>query len=281
MTDGNAHSAGAGSTRRPRGRCPGTGAPPQSTGRRCCDARFRIDIHRIPVPLPPHLAGHVGAGVPPRCPRDGLDRPARADGAGARSADPEPGSDDRRRSVHGGAGGGRRTPLGRVCAVQPSENALGIIFDKPDTATHRRLAALAITIVLGALLVTAVTAAAAISAFLHTHGLSVGWLVAQVGMLALLACFFLVCYLLLVPGRQQIRDFVPAALVLCGGVDGLARDRQLVRRTTGCPLVRPVRDDRNGVRRPAVPADRGVDLLAGAELAVTLPRRPYAGTEHS
>ena len=36
-------------------------------------------------------------------------------------------------------------------------------------------------------------------------------------MLALLACFFLVCYRLLVPGRQRIRDFVPAALVCAVG----------------------------------------------------------------
>jgi YihY family inner membrane protein len=98
-----------------------------------------------------------------------------------------------------------------------ARRALGIVFDAPEGAIRGRLSALAITIVLGALLVTGLTAAGAISAFLHTHGLSTGWLAAQVGMLALLVLFFLVCYRLLAPGRQRIRDLVPAALVCAVG----------------------------------------------------------------
>jgi uncharacterized BrkB/YihY/UPF0761 family membrane protein len=42
-----------------------------------------------------------------------------------------------------------------------ARRALGIVFDQRETAIHGRLAALAITIVLGALLVTTVTAAGA------------------------------------------------------------------------------------------------------------------------
>ena len=162
-----------------------------------------------------------------------------------------------------------------------ARNALGIIFDKRDTAIHRRLASLAITIVLGALLVTAVTAAGAISAFLHTHGLSVGWLVAQGGMLALVACFFLVCYLLLVPGRQQIRDFVPAALVCAVGwtvLQGIGSwfvARQVAHWSALYGTIATVFGVLLFLRIAAW------IFLAGAELAVTLPRRPRAGAERS
>jgi len=98
-----------------------------------------------------------------------------------------------------------------------ARHALGVIFGRRETVIRGRLAALAITIVLGALLVTVVTAAGAISAFLHTHGLSTGWLAAELGMFALLVSFFLACYRLLVPGHQRIRDLVPAALVCAVG----------------------------------------------------------------
>jgi membrane protein len=98
-----------------------------------------------------------------------------------------------------------------------ARRALGVIFDRRETVIHGRLAALAITFVLGVLLVTGVTVAGAISAFLHTHGLSTGWLAAQLGMFVLLVSFFLVCYRLLVPGRQRIRDLVPAALICAVG----------------------------------------------------------------
>jgi|SRR5438034_5032348 len=111
--------------------------------------------------------------------------------------------------------------VGLVLAASALSNrarrALGVVFDRRETVIHGRLAALAITIVLSALLVAGVTVAGAISAFLHTHGLSTGWLAAQLGMFVLLVSFFLVCYRLLVPGRQRIRDLVPAALVCAVG----------------------------------------------------------------
>jgi membrane protein len=111
--------------------------------------------------------------------------------------------------------------VGLVLAASALSNrarrALGVIFGRRETVIRGRLAALAITLVLGALLVTAVTAAGAISAFLHTYGLSTGWLAAELGMFALLVSFFLVCYRLLVPGHQRILDLVPAALVCAVG----------------------------------------------------------------
>jgi YihY family inner membrane protein len=160
-----------------------------------------------------------------------------------------------------------------------ARRALGIIFDKRDTAIHRRVASLAITIVLGALLVTAVTAAGALSAFLHTRGFSVGWLLAQVGMLALLACFFLVCYLLLVPGRQQVRDLVPAALVCAVGwtvLQGIGSwfvARQVAHWSALYGTIATVFGVLLFLRIAAW------IFLAGAELAATLPRRPRAGAE--
>ena len=111
--------------------------------------------------------------------------------------------------------------VGLVLAASALSNrarrALGVIFGRRETVIRGRLAALGITLVLGALLVAVVTAAGAISAFLHTHGLSTGWLAAQIGMFALLVSFFLVCYRLLVPGHQRIRDLAPAALVCAVG----------------------------------------------------------------
>jgi YihY family inner membrane protein len=162
-----------------------------------------------------------------------------------------------------------------------ARRALCIIFDRRDTAIQRRLAALGITIVLGALLVTAVTIAGAISAFLHTHGLSTGWMVAQVGMLALLVSFFLVCYLLLVPGRQRIRDLVPAALVCAVGwtvLQGIGSwfvARQVAQWSALYGTIATVFGVLLFLRIAAW------IFLAGAELAATLPRRTHAGTEHS
>jgi membrane protein len=98
-----------------------------------------------------------------------------------------------------------------------ARRALGVVFDRRETAVRGRLAALGITIVLGAVLVAGVTAVGALSAVLHTHGLSAGWLVAQLGLCILLVPFFLLCYRMLVPGGLHLRDLLPAALVCAVG----------------------------------------------------------------
>ena len=96
-------------------------------------------------------------------------------------------------------------------------------------------------------------------------------------MLALLACFFLVCYLLLVPGRQQVRDLVPAALVCAVGwtvLQGIGSwfvARQVAHWSALYGTIATVFGVLLFLRIAAW------IFLAGAELAATLPRRPRAG----
>ena len=95
-------------------------------------------------------------------------------------------------------------------------------------------------------------------------------------MLALLASFFLVCYVLLVPGRQRVRDLVPAALVCAVGwtvLQGIGSwfiARQVAHWSALYGTIATVFGVLLFLRIAAW------IFLAGAELAAALPHRPRA-----
>jgi len=99
-----------------------------------------------------------------------------------------------------------------------ARRALGVIFEHQETAITSRFVAVGDTFVLSALLLAGVTVAGAVANLAHDH--TGGWpglVVADVGVFAMLAGFFLFSYRLLAPGRQAIRDLVPGAVVCALG----------------------------------------------------------------
>jgi YihY family inner membrane protein len=98
-----------------------------------------------------------------------------------------------------------------------ARRALAVIFERHETAVRSRILAIGTTLALGLILVAGVTAAGALTGLIHDRGVSTGWIVAQIGMFALLLPFFLICYRLLVPGGQRLRDLIPAAVVCAAG----------------------------------------------------------------
>jgi hypothetical protein len=159
---------------------------------------------------------------------------------------------------------------GRVRVVEPSGTPLGIIFDERDPRSQApRILGDRSS---GSRLLTAVTATGAISAFLHTHGLSTGWLVAQVGISRSSRPSSWCATGFLCPVVSGC-DLVPAALVCAVGWTALQGDA-----TAGSSrdrlLIGPFCTGRcNGVRRAAVPRIASWIFLAGAELAATLPEQ--------
>jgi membrane protein len=162
-----------------------------------------------------------------------------------------------------------------------ARRALGVVFGRPEAALRSRLVALAITIVLGALLLIGVTVAGSLTSFIHNRGASTGWLVGQIGLFVMLVLFFLVCYRLLVPGGLHVRELLPAAIVCAGGwtvLQGIGSwfvARQVAQWSVLYGTIATVFGVLLFLRIAAWV------FLAGAELAATLRERPPAGTARS
>ena len=162
-----------------------------------------------------------------------------------------------------------------------ARRALAVIFDRPEGALRSRLVAIGTTLVLGVLLLLGVTAAGALTGFIHDRGVSTGWLFGQAGLFALLVPFFLVCYRLLVPGRQALRDLLPAALVSAAGwtvLQGVGSwfiARQVAHWSALYGTIATVFGVLLFLRIGAW------IFLAGAEVAATLRARRPAGTARS
>jgi membrane protein len=98
-----------------------------------------------------------------------------------------------------------------------ARRALGVIFERREALVRRRLVALGTTLALGTLLLAGVTAAGVLTSLAHDRGASIGWVVGQVGVVALLVGFFLVCYRMLVPGGRPFLDLLPGAIACALG----------------------------------------------------------------
>jgi YihY family inner membrane protein len=98
-----------------------------------------------------------------------------------------------------------------------ARRALGVIFERREALVRRRIVALGTTLALGTLLLAGVTAAGALTSLAHDRGATIGWVVGQVAVVALLVGFFLVCYRMLVPGGRPFLDLLLGAIVCALG----------------------------------------------------------------
>ena len=270
---GNPSAAGNGPTVRLPDRVPGTRAATQGTARRRRDASLRAHLHGVPVAVPAPPVSDIVGRFPARRPRDGVDRPARLDDPRADATRRGTGADDRGRSIHGRHRGSRGSGLGGIRAVQPGPpgprrhlRAPGGGDREPVRCGRRHVRA---------------QRAPARRRDRRRRDREPG--ARPHGGLAGLGR----------RRRRRVRDargllprFLPTARARRakdprsrsrrGGVrprmDDPAGDRELVRRSPGRAVVGLVRDDRDRVRRVAVPADR----RRGSSWRVRSCRRSFA-----